>query len=259
MNFKISQVFFFTLFFLVPGCLEKSEPHQKDSNLELIGEYPLQISDPSGLTIDASGEFLWTVSDESGSSIYAISFTGEINKRITTYTADDLEGITKNPNDGTLWIAEERMRQIVQLTVEGEVLQTVDIPVEVTDANNGLEGIAWNPLNDHIFILNEKRPRQFIELDTDLNVVRSVFINFKGLYHLADLSGLYFVHQTGELWFVSDESQKIVVTNLDLEPKRHYDLPHDKFEGIAVDIENGIVYLVNDRRNSMFVYRLPAN
>jgi uncharacterized protein YjiK len=252
------------LFLLIAGLVflacESTLPDLEEESLEdleLIASYPLQISDPSGLTLDISGDFLWTVSDDPGDHIYQLSFTGEILGVLTGYEGDDMEGITMNPNDGTLWVAEEKLRQIVQLTTEGEVLQVVDVPVESNNLNDGLEGIAWNPENDHVFILNEKHPRKFIELNNDFEIVRYEAIEFDTPYEMTDLSGLFYLQENEEFWIVSDESEKIVVTDPDLNPLRGYSLPYDKFEGIAVDYANGRLYLVNDRRERLYVYKLP--
>lgn len=250
---------FLALFFFFLAACESaiSGTETKPKDLEPIESYSLDINDPSGLTLDISGEFLWTVSDDPGDYIYMISFEGEILEIITSYEGDDMEGITMNPNDGTLWVVEEKLRQMVQLTTDGEVLQFVDVPVESINPNDGLEGIAWNPENNHVFILNEKNPRKFIELDNNFEVVRSVPIDFEAPFELLDLAGLYYVHENGELWMVSDDSEKIVVTDLELNPLRAYNLPYDKFEGIAVDMDNNRLYLVNDRKNRLFVFQLP--
>jgi len=257
--FQAARSLLLFLLILFSACESAIPDLDKDRliELELIESYPLEISDPSGLTIDISGDFLWTISDDPGDHIYNLSFTGEILGVLTGYEGDDMEGITMNPNDGTLWVAEEKLRQIVQLTTDGEVVQVVDVPVESNNPNDGLEGIAWNPENDHVFILNEKNPRKFIELDSNFEVVRSVPIDFESPFEMLDLAGLYYVPETSELWMVSDDSEKIVVTDTELNPLRAYALPYDKFEGIAVDMANNRLYLVNDRKNSFYVYQLP--
>lgn len=247
------------LLLITSGCASQLGSRSDElQELTLITVYPLDIGDPSGLTLDVSGEFLWTVSDDPGDHIYKISFEGEILDVLTAYEGDDMEGITMNPNDGTLWVAEEKLRQIVQLTTEGEVLQVVDVPVERNNLNDGLEGIAWNPANDHVFILNEKNPRLFIELDSQFNVHRSVSLVPEYPYTMGDLAGMYFLHEEQEFWIVSDDSRKIVVTDKDLNPLRGYELPADKFEGIAVDTANERLYLVNDREEALYVYELPV-
>lgn len=249
------------IFFLV-GCdstisAPETESETKPIDLELIDSFPLDISDPSGLTLDISGEFLWTVSDNPGDFIYQISFTGEQLGVITDYEGDDMEGITMNSNDGTLWIVEEKLRQMIQLTTDGEVLKVVDVPVESINPNDGPEGIAWNPENNHVFLLNEKNPHKFIELDSNFEMIRSVPIDFEPPFDILDLAGFFYIQETGELWMLSDDSKKIVVTDIELNPLRAYTLPGDKFEGIAVNMTNNRLYLVNDWKDDIFVFQLP--
>jgi len=256
---RIAFILTAVLLFITSGCASQLGTATEElQELTLMAVYPLEIEDPSGLTLDVSGEFLWTVSDDPGDHIYKISFEGEILDVLTAYEGDDMEGITMNPNDGTLWVAEEKLRQIVQLTVEGEVLQVVNVPVEQNNRNDGLEGIAWNPANDHVFILNEKNPRLFIELDSQFNVHRTVSLIFDQPYHMRDVAGLYYQHEEEEFWIVSDDSEKIVVTDKELNPLRGYNLPADKFEGIAVDTNRERLYLVNDREEALYVFELPV-
>lgn len=247
----------FLLFHLLAilGCGTESDLPERKWEISLISIHNLNIEDPSGLTMDASGDFLWTVSDVEGGHIYKISFEGFILGRLP-YLGNDMEGITMNPNDHTLWIVEERLRQAVQLDTLGNVLQIVDVPVEVTFENDGLEGIAINPQNEHLYILNEKNPRVFIELDRDFEVVRYEYLNLDDPYYISDLSGLFFDHINRHFWIVSDESAKMIVLNMDLVPFQYFDLPDTKFEGIAIDLERELIYLVNDEQNKLYVYQL---
>ncbi len=259
--FSPKTLLLFLLISTLLSCVSPVDNSDSDNNnnetgLVLVNSYQLAINDPSGIVIDKSGEFLWIVSDDPGEHIYRVSFTGIVLGYLSAYEGDDMEGITMNPNDGTLWIAEEKLRQILQLTTEGEVLQVVDIEVENVNPNDGLEGITWNSTNDHVYVVNEKNPRQFIELDSDLEVVRSVPINFEGEFELEDLSGLFYDHLKDEIWIVSDDSQRIVITDQELNPLRSYELDRDKFEGVAVDLDTYRVYLVNDRENRLYVFDL---
>lgn len=203
--------------------------------------------------MDMSGQFLWTVSDMPGGSVYSISFRGEILNQLS-YRGDDLEGITMNPADGTLWVLEERLRQAVQLDITGRVLQKIQIPVVVTDENSGPEGIAVNPKNGHLYILNEKLPREFIELDKSFRVVRRISVEFDRPFQMNDLSGLFYDWETQQFWMVSDESAKIVITDSNLTPRYAYNLDRMKFEGIAVDSERRRIYLVNDEEDRLYIY-----
>lgn len=82
-------------------------------------------------------------------------------------------------------------------------------------------------------------------------------IDFYPPYNITDVSGLFYTPEKSEFWIVSDESEKIVVTDKELNPLRAYRLPADKFEGIALDLANKRLYLVNDRLNSLYVFKLP--
>lgn len=238
---------------LLLGCSSDSENGGSSELLTLISVHPLNINDPSGLTLDMSGDFLWTVSDQAGGFVYKITFQGDIIGSLS-YHGEDMEGITMNPNDGTLWVAEERLRQIVQLDLEGNVLQRQDVEVLVVNENDGLEGLAIDPVTEHFYIVNEKSPREFIELNKEFEVVRRVPIEFRSNFRLDDLSGIFYVSENREFWIVSDESMRIVVTDFELNPLRSYELGRRKFEGIAVDIRVGRVYLVNDEENRLYVF-----
>lgn len=246
------QILLLSVLILI-GCETDSDLNGFTETLTLISVHNLSVEDPSGLTLDASGDFLWTVSDQSGGSVYKITFQGDVIGSLG-YKGDDMEGITMNPNDETLWIVEERFRQIVQLDRQGRVLQRVDIPVQIVNENDGPEGVAIDPVTEHFYIINEKTPTEFIELNNEFEVVRRVTINSGSNFRLNDLSGIFYVNESREFWIVSDESMRIVVTDFELNPLRSYELGKGKFEGIAVDTEVGRVYLVNDEENKLYVY-----
>lgn len=241
-----------SILFLI-GCETDSDIDDSTEPLTLISDHDLNITDPSGLTLDVSGDFLWAVSDQSGGLVYQITFEGDIIGSLS-YTGNDMEGITMNPNDETLWVVEERLRQMVQLDSQGNVLQNVDVPVEIVTENNGLEGVAIDPITEHFYIVNEKIPTEFIELNNQFEVVRRVPIQFSSPFRLEDLSGIFYVSGKREFWIVSDESRKIVVTDFELNPLRSYELNKGKFDGIAVDSQIGRVYLANDDENKLYVY-----
>lgn len=249
------RLLLFYLCMLKIGCATESEIPDRKWEITLLSSHNLNIQQPSGLTMDTSNKFLWTVSDHAGGRIYKISVEGHILDRLP-YEGVDMEGITMNPNDHTLWVAEEKMRQSVQLDTLGNVLQIVNVSVNITNINDGLEGIAINPENEHLYILNEQNPRAFIELNRDMEVLRYEFLNFEMPYFIQDASGLFFDHINNHFWVVSDESAKIVVMDMNLQPFQYFELPRTKFEGIAIDLSRDIIYLVNDGEGKLYVFQL---
>ncbi|WP_460050385.1 SdiA-regulated domain-containing protein [Spirochaeta dissipatitropha] len=225
--------------------------------LDLIAVYDLDIVDPSGLTLDRSGAFLWTVSDTRGGAVYAISFSGEIISELI-YEGHDLEGITQDPSDGSLWLAEERLREIVRVDRRGEELERHSIDISMAELNTGLEGIAFHPGRNILFLANEMLPRVIMEVDTEGNILHTEEINFLPPFRMIDLSGLWYDPERDELWILSDESAKIVVVDSEYRPLRGYQLDRIKFEGIAVDYRRQRIYLVHDVENRLYVYHLPV-
>lgn len=249
---NVSAIWF--ILCLLSGCSTDPEEPAEQGDLTLISFHELSVKDPSGLALDASGNFLWTVSDVEDGRIYRITFEGEIIDFLENYRGNDLEGITMNPNDMTLWVVEEKLMQVLQLDLIGRVLNVVNIPPKNSIENDGLEGISMNPDNEHLYLLHQKNPRLFIELDKNLQIVREIDMNFSAPYTMLDLSGLFYDHDNREFWIVSDESMRIVVTDTDLNPIRSYDLGRRKFEGIAVNNKMRRIYLVNDETDQLFIY-----
>lgn len=247
-------IYIYAGFFFFTCCSTETEERVEPDILTLVAVNEIEVKGPSGLALDSAGGFLWTVSDNQGGGIYKMTLNGVITDNLQRYKGNDMEGITMNPNDRTLWIIEERRNEIVQLDLDGRILRFGEIIPRNINENNGLEGISINPENGHIYLLHEKNPRLFIELDQNLQIVREIGINLSAPFNLLDLSGLFYDHKRGEFWIVSDESRRIVVTDLELNPVRFYDLGRVKFEGIAVNSDIRIIYLVNDNENRLYTY-----
>lgn len=242
---------------LTSACSAETKSLQPDSldAIRLLSVVDLPVAGPSGLALDADPERLWTVSDQSGGRIYQISLTGEITTELY-YSGDDMEGITYDAVSGTLWIVEERMRQIVQLGTIGQILQRISVDIGQEIENDGPEGIALNTLTGHFFVANEKNPMVIMELDTSHVIIRVTDIVFEGGFAISDISGLFHEPERDELWILSDISQKIVVTDTGLNPIRWYHLDVNKPEGIAVDLQRGRVYIVSDLDDRLYTYEL---
>ncbi|MCA1801741.1 MAG: SdiA-regulated domain-containing protein, partial [Rhodothermaceae bacterium] len=185
------------------------QPDSLDA-IRLLSVVDLPVSGLSGLALDADPQRLWTVSDQSGGRIYQISLTGEIITELF-YSGDDMEGITYDAKSGTLWIVEERMREIVQLGPIGQVLQRISVDIGPELENDGPEGIAFNTLTGHFYVANERNPMVIMELDTSLVITSETNIAFEGGFAISDISGLFHEPGRDELWILSDISQKIVV------------------------------------------------
>ncbi|MFU8860820.1 MAG: SdiA-regulated domain-containing protein [Cyclonatronaceae bacterium] len=244
----LSVLFLSTVF----SCSDQA-PSANNENIELKGLWPLAISDPSGLSLHPDGESIWVVSDNPGRPVYRIDLRGN---RIGTipFDGEDLEGIAWDARDNTLWLVEERRREVIHMDTTGRILKRKELEIVQQVENDGLEGIAVNPANGHIFVINEKNPRIFIELTPELDIIKITPVDFEGKNTVTDISGLFFDPDSSEIWILSDESQKIVITDAELNPLRSFDLLVDKAEGLTVDTHRRLIYVVSDSESILYVY-----
>ncbi len=241
------------------------EPNRLAS-LQLLNSFPLEVSDPSGLDVDHTGNFFWTISDDPGGSIYKLDRMGRIVDELQVL-GDDMEGITQHPVNRTLYVVEERKREIVQYDTLGNEIARYFVDVEIQNVNDGLEGITIKPGSDsekdHIFVVNEKNPRVLIELDVlsgfDRQVIRQTPINFgadpdaEGL----DLSGLFFDSADEVLWMVSDDARAVFVLDTGGRPLAAFNAGQKDLEGIALIRGENRIFLVSDGLQKLFVFEYP--
>ena len=239
-----------------PGEANRLEP------LTLIESHPLDVSDPSGLAVDHTGRYFWTISDDPGGSIYKIDLQGRIVDELEV-GGDDMEGITQHPRNRSLFVVEERLRQIVQFDTLGNEIARYQVDVDVRNENDGLEGISIDPGTNHIFVVNEKNPRVLLELDVlrgfDRQEIRRTYMN-QGAPEDArgfDLSGLFYDETDAVLWLVSDEARAVFVLDRNGHPLAAFDAGQPDLEGIALIRSKDRVYLVSDELQTLFVYEYP--
>ncbi len=240
------------IFLLIMGCSidDTNGPVVNSSDLTEIASYRLDgVPEPSGLSLHINGKSLWTVSDQTA-KVYQISLDGRLLKTLP-YLGDDLEGVSQSASDGTLWIAEERKREIVQLDTLGNALARYKVAVENNDENSGLEGIAANPENDHLFVLNEKNPALFMDISANASVLYS-----KAIRYVNDCSGIAAEPEGAFLWMVSDESRKIIKCDLLGNQLESFQIDVDKAEGIAVSTTDSIIYIVSDSEQKLYLFKM---
>ena len=248
--------------FLVP----MNEPTPGEANrlepLTLIESHPLAVSDPSGLAVDHTGRYFWTISDDPGGSIYKIDLQGKIVDELEV-GGDDMEGITQHPHNRILHVVEERLRQIVQYDTLGNEIARYQVDVEVRHENDGLEGITIDPATNHIFVVNEKNPRVLLELDVrrgfERQEIRRTYMDLGAPEDARgfDLSGLFYDETDEVLWLVSDEARAVFVLDRSGRPLAAFDAGQPDLEGIALIRSKNRIYLVSDELQTLFVYEYP--
>jgi len=234
-----------TIFIVISCNVEDSVGPQQSPGLILIGEFVLSIPEPSGLTLNEDCTALWSVSDNTN-NVYKITLDGNVPIELN-FTGNDLEGIVYDSTDNSLWLAEEQLREVVHIDLNGNELarNSVDIP---GSGNSGLEGICLDTASTH-YVLNEKDPGLWAKLKSDFSSQIQKVINEVG-----DLSGITYDRTKKMFWIVSDVSRLLFLWDPDQGIIRRFDLPFGKAEGVAYDPVSNRIYIVSDLTNKLYVY-----
>jgi uncharacterized protein YjiK len=227
-------------------CLNDSsgkspEDHKNKDKTQIV--YLLAVKEPSGLAFSKSKDALYIVSDNNG-KIYKISFTGEVIEKLP-FQGKDLEGIDVDKTNGDIWVVEERKQHIMHLSSRGELIEKItDVHVD-TKNNSGLEGIAKN--GDTLYLLIEKDPGMLIKYN-----IKSRLWNKHRLEFAKDFSGIDYDTTDNTLWIVSDESRTLNHCQLNGTLISSQELDIKQAEGVAVDRQNKIAWIVSDGGNSLY-------
>ena len=243
---KLAALFFlwiipFTLF----GC--GGDSGDSASQLQHLQTYKLSFGEPSGIAYNEKENIFWIVSG-SDQRVYKTDSTGVILKTLL-YEGDDLEGIALDSSTTSLWIVEERKRELLQLDLDGNVLQKVSIPLP-GKVNSGLEGTVQNEKGT-IFLLNEKAPGKFVELNSNLTIKSQ-----REIYFADDFSDMVYSQKEKCFFILSDESSAMYKWTAEKGVIQKFTLPLRKFEGVAINAAADKFFLVNDETKELWIYSL---
>jgi uncharacterized protein YjiK len=234
------------ILFVMSSCSK-----QKKDNLTLLSPleiYAVNIPETSDLNFGSSPDILYTVSDRTA-KVYKITTKGKILSELA-YTGGDLEGVCYAENQ-FLYVAEERLRKIIKLDLQGNQVGEKTIPVEINDENQGLEGISYAAFNTHFYILNEKNPELLIETDENLNVLKTYPLSFA-----SDYSGICVDNVNQQLWIVSDESASVNQCTMKGELIESYRIPVSNPEGIAFNPETNELFIISDTEARLYLFKI---
>jgi len=234
------------LAFAIPGCKSSNGVAPRTiQTLRLVASYTLDLAEPSDLTIDDTGNRLWTVTN-SPDSVVELDLAGRRVKTLP-FVGHDLEGVAFDKSDKTLWLAEENRREVVHIDLNGNVLGTFALGI-TGEQNSGLEGICLTAAGG-IYVLNEKHPGLFITLDPSIAIATIDTVKFAG-----DYSGMSLDPGTGAVWIVSDQSKRLYLWSRTSGVMKEYYLPFDKAEGVAYSPGADRFYIITDTGHTLYVY-----
>jgi len=229
------------------ACKEATTSPPKVSsseNLRFIKAYPLNLPEPSGLSLSKDKESLWTASDDEG-GIYHIGLQGQILGYFPT-AYKDLEGITMINSEHLAFI-EERTRQIIISDIHGQIIRQAPLPFPGSD-NKGPEALTYDEDSAEFHIVKE-HPGILLTLNANLEETGRRELKFA-----RDYSSISFDSERRRFWVLSDLSKSIHVLDENLNPIQSFSTNIDQLEGLAVNHEKGRIYLISDPLEMLFVF-----
>jgi len=237
---------------LLQGCgLWESKPNDT-LNLVKVLSTQLDVPEPSGLTLGLNGQ-LYTVSDPPNNRVYVLDAVGNYLKTLS-YHGDDLEGVSFDPQDSTLWIIEEGLSELVHIDTSGEELSRWQVAFEVDDMNQGFEGILRDVAKNEIIIATQAGPPNLIMLDSNMQIRSVVDMAFA-----SNLTGICRGRSVDEIFLISDKDQKLFIWSETEGLLGQYHFGGTQIEGVAFDEINGRIYLVSDSKSELYVYQFPES
>jgi len=249
MNFKMLIIVFISFLLLSCDISDSTTETQDEISLVLDYEIGLSIEEPSGLTYDPNTQTLWTVNDPDNNKIYNISLEGELLETLS-FTGDDLEGVAFDISTNTLWVADELTSEIINVSLQGEELQRVSLPVSQYSSGSGLEGLCMGNSGDY-YLLKEKNPGFFIEVNADFAIITETELSFAD-----DYSGICYDSTREGFWIVSDESEMLYLWDLTNGVREQYPLGFSKAEGIVYIADTNSFYIVSDSEEKLYKFHI---
>jgi len=224
---------------------EQDSPQNEVINLQTNHTYSLAIKEPSGLCKAWNKNEFLIVSDHSN-TVFRINDKGEILQEYP-FVGSDLEGISYQEKGKIIWLVDEQQNKLIKLNKEGELLLDYKLSYQSHPSNKGLEGIAVNTNNNHIFMLNEASPGLLLEF-FDGEIIRSISLGFA-----PDYSGLFFDAKNNQLWITSDEAKRIYQCNIDGKLLKTFQHTVNKAEGIIVNVETLEFWICSDSKDKLYM------
>ncbi len=202
------------------------EPSIALADYQLVGQ-PVVLSsiayNASGLTFNRDTNSLFAITNNP-TKIIEMTTTGDPLRVIPLLGFDDTEGLTYLGHN-RFALVEEENRGVVLV----EIQQDTDYLLRssgkslafsfTTAKNKGFEGIAFDSVEQSLFVVNEKKPRAIYRLDgvvsdhiNGVSIASPWSMEDNSLSN-SDLSGLHFLSDLGTLLVLSDESKSLTETS----------------------------------------------
>ncbi|MBN1674217.1 MAG: SdiA-regulated domain-containing protein [Kiritimatiellae bacterium] len=207
-----------------------------------------------------SAHELLVVDNHGRKTIDVLSLDGRYKRTMPTQGFPDMEGLV-HVSGNTFAAIDEKDREITLLTITAMTPKITKAsgktyPLDLPDsANNGLEGITSDPDNKCFYVVNEGPLAVYkVVLAEGTAEISTLFDAKKKLAgHCRDLLDLTYDRVSRHLFFLSDESEVIVETDMEGAVLSKHPIPAGLPEGIAFSPDRSQLYLI-DQKGILYIY-----
>jgi len=223
----------------------------KPASLALIQSVEIDVREPSGLTLDAENDFLYCVSDPPDNQIYKLDIDGNVLE-ILDFEGEDLEGISFDSTDGSLWVVDEMKSEYIHVDLDGDVLSRARVNYNITDVKNGLEGICIRPDEQDVHIIKQKHEAAVIKIDM-VELTQSS----KTFELDVDITGICEGRGEDEFLILSAGQKKMYEWSWDEGILATYSFDVNQAEGVVYDPGSSHIYVVCDSESILYTFKFP--
>ncbi len=236
------------VFFICCCTKQGNKTHSKTTEKGGWESYETGLKNLSGLCYNKNGTTLLGAIDKG--SVFEIDFRGNVLRKLPLQQSGDFEAITMNYKNGAIYLADEGLMTIFQLSSNEEKLfEIVELSIPNSMVNKGLEGLAYGL--DTLYIANQTSPTRLFKY-----CLSSKEIFFQDVSFATYLSDVCFDDTDNSLWFVDSKKQMIFHCTLNAEVIASQNIPMvKKAEALFIDRKNytawvgcddtGLLYKIN--------------
>lgn len=221
---------------------------EKEASTSEKADYTTGLEGLSAICLNEAGDGL-LVAEDNG-HIYEFSLEGKLTNTLSFPAPDnahDWEGITR-ADDGTIYLCEERLREIYKLSKNRESVTLVSKGPAEPDSkdNQGYEGIAAAP--GVLYVCNQSNPYRVYRYSLDKKEWAVAF----DVTWAESLSDIFYDSADATLWITDAKTQKLTQVKTDGTVLKTYNISFvNKPEGFCADKAHGSYWFVCDKKATL--------
>lgn len=204
----------------------------------------------SAICLNEAGNGLYIANDNG--FVHEFGFDGTLKNTFSfpsPNNARDWEGITRSPDGKTIYLSEERTREVYTLNADhaGVTLVSKGPRESESSDNQGYEGIAAGP--GVLFVANQSGPKRVYKYTIATATWEKAF----DATWATSLSDIYYDDEDGTLWITDADTKKLTQLKTDGTKLQEISISFvKKPEGFCKDVTHKLFWFVCDKESKIY-------